>query len=59
MKEVRMIPYITEEDLDVINIALASGADVMIKTTQHGVKILRETVNVLKKKDKDGKEIPK
>lgn len=54
-----MTQYITEEDLDVINIALASGADVVIKTTRQGVKILRETVNVLKKKDQDGKEIPK
>lgn len=51
--------YITPEDIEIINLTLASGADVKIKVTKQGVKILRETANVLRKKDQNGKEIPK
>lgn len=54
-----MTQYITQEDLDIINLALSSGADVIIKTTQTGVKILKESATVLRKKDKEGKEIPR
>ena len=54
-----MTQFITKEDLDIINLALSSGADVKIKTTQSGVKILKEYATVLRKKDENGKEIPR
>lgn len=54
-----MKEYITADDIEIINLTLASGADVKIKVTGQGVKILRETANVLKKKDQNGKEIPR
>lgn len=49
-----MIEYITEEDLDLINLTLASGADVKIKTTKEGVIIIRESFAILRKRDRDG-----
>ena len=54
-----MKEFITPDDIEIINLTLASGADVKIKVTKQGVKILRETANVLRKKDQDGNEIPK
>lgn len=54
-----MIEFITPDDIEIINLTLASGADVKIKVTKQGVKILRETVNVLRKKDQEGNKIPK
>lgn len=42
--------YITQHDLVAINAALQEGADVRIKTTLNGVKILKEKPEVLKTK---------
>ena len=42
--------YITQNDLIAINTALREGADVRIKNIPNGVKIIKETQQVLKTK---------
>ena len=42
--------YVTQSDLVAINAALRDGADVRIRTTNGGVKILKEKLEVLNAK---------
>lgn len=43
--------YIDNGDIEIINFALESGSDVRIQRTPRGVRILRDTVKVMKRKD--------
>lgn len=54
--EFYMTQKITKDDLDIINKALETGSDVLIRKTNKGIRIVEERTKLLKRKDEPEKE---